>query len=361
MLSGVFFLVIYPALQQAKAGFFSSILRNEAYAEVDALNSQTMELLEAEVLYVLAFNDAKTKEDGIDESASVNIVSDNALMPATGPIHVSGSDSVKVSNDVGGSYSDQISIYVIRDGDSLSEIAEMFDVSVSTILSANDMKKGEKIAPSEVLLILPISGLEHTVATGQTLQSIAKLYKVEIDDILEYNDITKSTTLSVGDELMIPGGEMADEGGNKPAPNLAASAAKDQNYYASNPTKSAVGYFVNPVPTGRKTQGLHGPGHRGIDLGAPKGTPIYAAASGRVLIAKTGWSGGYGNMAIIEHPNGTKTLYAHMNKLGTSTGAEVTQGQIIGYVGSTGHSTGPHLHFEVFNAKNPGADWSWKI
>ena len=113
------------------------------------------------------------------------------------------------------------------------------------------------------------------------------------------------------------------------------------------------------MPTGHKTQGLHGPGNRGIDIGAPKGTPIYASAPGRVLIAKTGWSGGYGNMVIVEHPNGTKTLYAHMTKLGTKTGAEVARGEIIGYVGSTGRSTGPHLHFEVFNARNPGTDWSW--
>ena len=160
---------------------------------------------------------------------------------------------------------------------------------------------------------------------------------------------------------------MADEGGDKPAANLSASALRDQNYYATHPIKDVAGYFINPVPTGRKTQGLHGPGHRGIDIGAPTGSPIYASASGKVLAVKTGCKlgqtrcgGGYGNMVIVQHPNGTKTLYAHMSKVGTYNGAQVKRGEIIGYVGSTGKSTGPHIHFEVFYAKNPGTDWSWK-
>src|SRR3989344_4583253 len=178
-------------------------------------------------------------------------------------------------------------------------------------------------------------------------------------NIVFYNAIPQDAKLVVGDELMIPGGDMADEGGDKPASNLGSAPTRDKNYYDTHPIQNIAGYFINPLPTGRKTQGLHGPGNRGIDIGAPKGTPIYASAPGTVLIAKTGWSGGYGNMLIIQHPNGTKTLYAHMTKLGTRTGAEVSRGEIIGYVGSTGRSTGPHLHFEVFNARNPGADWSW--
>ena len=224
------------------------------------------------------------------------------------------------------------------------------------------MKKGDKLIEGDVLFILPVSGVEHIVTKGQTIKGIAKLYKVDVSDIAQFNGIAEDSKLVIGDEIMIPGGEMLDEGGDIPALNLGSSVAKDKNYYDTHPTKSVAGYFINPLPTGpriRKTQGLHGPGNRGIDIGAPTGTPIYASASGIVLITKTGWSGGYGNMAIIKHPNGTKTLYAHMSKLGTNTGSKVSQGEVIGYVGSTGHSTGPHLHFEVFIAKNPGADWSW--
>lgn len=359
LLSGAFLLLFMPL--QAKAGFFSSILGDEVYADAGTAegtqsnyNSQTMGLLQANVSSASIFQDKNNKKNNIiDENVNVNIVSNNALMSTGGPMGFSdGKDGVDSSPG-------ETSVYVVRKGDSVSRIADMFGVSVNTILVANDMKKDDKLAEGDVLFILPISGLEHTVTKGQTLASIAKLYKVDINDIAFYNGVTPDAKLAINDKLIIPGGDMADEGGDKPASNLSSAVSRDQNYYATHPIQNIVGYFINPLPTGHKTQGLHGPGHRGIDIGAPKGTPIYASASGTVLIAKTGWSGGYGNMVIIEHPNATKTLYAHMTKLGTRTGAEISRGEVIGYVGSTGHSTGPHLHFEVFSAKNPGADWSW--
>ena len=344
-----------------EAGFFSALLGDEASAEVKPvmpiptpiINSQNIALLQANVSSVLVLQDKDNKDNSKvntinDPSADANII-DNALM-----------SGISDRKDLLDSSSEDSSVYRVKEGDSISQIAEMFDVSVNTILAANDLKKGDKLKKDDVLLIPPISGIEHTVKKGQTLQSIAKLYKVDVSDIAGYNGIAIDAKLTINDELMIPGGEMIDEGGDKPASNLGSAAAKDKNYYATHSLQNLIGYFINPLRgVGRKTQGLHGPGNRGIDIGAPKGTPIYAAASGTVLIAKTGWSGGYGNMAIVQHPNGTKTLYAHMSKLGTKTGAQVSQGEIIGYVGSTGHSTGPHLHFEVFNARNPGTDWSW--
>ena len=327
-------------------------------------NSQNISLLQVNASS-LVFKDKKSnaKDKGNNEIAfdddDTNI-SSNALLPVTS---LTGSQNETENVD---SSPDQVSVYVIRKGDSVSQIADMFGVSVDTILSANDMKKGEKLVEGTVLMILPISGIEHTVVKGQTLKTIAKLYKVDVDDITSYNGISEDSSLAVGDKIVIPGGEMADEGGDKPAANLKSSVQKDINYYLIHPIQAIIGYFINPVPTGHKTQGLHGPGSRGIDIGAPIGTPIYAAAPGKVLIVKTGCKvgrascgGGYGNMAIVEHPNGTKTLYGHMSKLATTTGDQVSRGEVIGYVGSTGHSTGPHIHFEVFNAKNPGSDWSW--
>lgn len=354
-----------------QAGFFSSLLGDEAYAENEQIaptpfgkNTQTMALLQANVSVVSLLQEKNDKKDSkdaeIDTNVSVNILSDNAMLPATGPLGVSdGTDAIDPSTL-------ETSVYVVRKGDSLSAIAKMFDVSVNTILWANDMKKGDKLVEGDVLFILPVSGLEHTVGKGQTLKSISKLYKVDVSDITFYNDLALDAKLAVGDKLMIPGGDMADEGGDKPAKNLSSAPSRDKNYYDTHPIQNLIGYFINPVPTGHKTQGLHGPGHRGIDIGAPTGTPIYASAPGTVLITKTGCrvgqtrcGGGYGNMAIVQHQNGTKTLYAHMFKLGTKTGAVVSRGEIIGYVGNTGRSTGPHIHFEVFSAKNPGSDWSW--
>lgn len=376
---GAFLLFVAPA--KVSAGFFSSLLGDEVYAQTDQVvstpstkNFQTMDLLQANVSSASIIQDSKSshlsttagtnksnKDNVVDESADVNIVSDNALAPVTGPLGVSD------GKDIVDSASEDTSVYVVRKGDTLSVIADMFGVSVNTILSANDMKKSDKLVPGDVLFILPISGIEHTVAKGQTLKSIAKIYKVDVNDIAFYNGIALDEKLTTGDKIVIPGADdMADEGGDKPAANLGSAVARDQNYYVAHPLQNLIGYFINPVPTGRKTQGLHGPGNRGIDIGAITGTPIYASASGVVSAVKTGCKvgqkrcgGGYGNMIIMEHANGAKTLYAHMSKLATRAGSEIKQGEIIGYVGSTGRSTGPHIHFEVFGARNPGADGSW--
>jgi murein DD-endopeptidase MepM/ murein hydrolase activator NlpD len=113
-----------------------------------------------------------------------------------------------------------------------------------------------------------------------------------------------------------------------------------------------VGYYDNPLPGAILTQGIHG--WNGVDIGAPKGTPIHAAADGTVIVARAGgWNGGYGSYVVISHPNGTQTLYGHMNSVAISVGASVGSGQVIGYVGTTGKSTGNHLHFEVRGAANP--------
>lgn len=364
---------------QAKAGLFSFVLSDEAHAQTDGVdstqsnkntqqNSQTVTLLQANVSSASILQDGKDRQkddkktDKIDPNATVNIVSDNAILPATGPMGVLDGTAVDSSS------LDPI-FYVVREGDTVSSIAKMLGVSDNTILWANDMKKGDKLVVGDVLFILPFDGRVHKVSKGQTLQSIAKLYEgVDVNDIITYNDgLTIDSKLAVGDELMIPGGNMADEGGDKPAPNLESASARDQNYYATHPLQNLVGYFINPVPTGHKTQGLHGPGKRGIDIGAPRGTLIYASASGTVIIVKNSCvegqkrcGGGYGNYVVMQHPNGTKTLYGHMSKVLVYVGKKVEQGEIIGYVGSTGKSTGPHIHAEVFYARNPGVDWSWK-
>ena len=330
----------------------SSIFGDQAYAgdsgqivqqDVDQ-NSQTIALLQANVSSVSILKDSGS--DNL-ENNTIKLTSDGALVPAVSPRGTSdatGDSEFDFSNDV--------SVYVVRKGDTISEIADMFDVSVNTILWANDMKKSDKLVPDDVLFILPVSGVKHVVSKGETLASIAKRYKVDISTITDFNGLSKDDKLAIGDELIIPEAQM-------PSDDVQKSGSSTTSHYASKlPTVS--GYFINPVPEyKRKSQGLHGPGMRGIDIAAPTGNRIVASASGKVLLARKGYNGGYGNMVIIQHPNGTKTLYGHMSRLGTTTGAQVSQGETIGYIGSTGKSTGPHLHFEVFNAKNPGADWSW--
>jgi LysM repeat protein len=297
------------------------------------------------------------KNNNTDLSSNDNIISDNnALTPNIGPMGVSdGKDTPDPSTE-------DTSVYVVRQGDSLAAIAKMFGVSVDTILWANDMKTGDKLTPGDVLLILPISGLEHTVVKGQTLQSIAKLYKVDVNDIIQNNDITLDTPLAIGDTLIIPNASKSEESGT-PVKDTKASATKDNQYYQNHPIKNLAGYYVNPVPGYRKSQGIHD--KNAIDMAIAKGTSVHAAASGTVTLARLGYNGGFGGLVIISHPNGTETLYAHLSKLSTYTGEKVSQGEVIASSGGVpgtpyaGHTTGAHLHFEVHGARNPGADGSW--
>jgi len=351
LLFSLVFSAIFAPLS-TNAGLLSFLSNGEAKAspatEPSAENSQNIALLQANAFSAPTIKD---KEDESKSSVSTDgIISDNALRPTVGAFKsIGGADgSIEFSPD-------DISIYVVRKGDTLSQIASMYSVSTNTILWANDMKKSDKIKEGDLLFILPVSGVKHIVGKGESLNSIAKKYKVDTTVITGFNGISADTKLAVGDELIIPDAQMPSD---DVAPKPRTSSTPN---YASSSLKNISGYFINPVPgLTRRSQNLHGPGNRGVDLAAPTGTKILASASGKVLLARTGYNGGYGSMVIIEHLNGTKTLYAHMSKIGTTTGAVVVQGEVIGYVGSTGRSTGPHLHFEVFNAKNPGSDWSWK-
>lgn len=230
---------------------------------------------------------------------------------------------------------DAISIYVVREGDTLSEIAEMFGVSTNTIIWANDLPVRGTVRVGQRLTILPVTGLKYTVKKGDTLASVAKEHHGDADEIAQYNDIVGE--LKVGTEILIPNGE-------EHAAPAAKTVAKVPPTGGSSGSYS--GYFMRPVTGAVRTQGIHG--SNGVDLGAPVGTPILASAAGDVIISKEGgWNGGYGSYVVIKHDNGTQTLYAHQSSVIVGVGQTVVQGQVIGYVGSTGQSSGPHLHFEI--------------
>lgn len=273
----------------------------------------------------------------------ITIVGSNALLPETSPKGSATGGGI----DIVGPKSDRISVYVVREGDSLSEIAKMFGVSTKTIIWANDLGDKGLIKPGQTLIILPVSGVRHVVGKGETVASIAKKYDASLDDINEFNGFNKDTVLAVGDTVIVPGGEMQIE----------APAAVTKKYAtASSGTSKQIGYYIRPVVGGIKTQGIHG--HNAVDIGLPEGTPILAAADGEVILSKyeegDPWFGGYGNYIVIQHDNGAQTVYGHLSKNLVSRGWKVKQGQVIGYSGSTGNSTGPHLHFEIRNGiRNP--------
>jgi LysM repeat protein len=317
---GLFALVCIPGLTYARA---QKIKLSRTPLVVEPKNSQTMSLLEGRL--------------NTNTSPSANprlAIVDNSALSSEGE---NGTTFI----DGGKSGTGQISVYIVRKGDTLPAIAKMFGVSPNTIIWANDLK-GSKIMEGQELVILPISGVKHTVKKGDTLKSIANKYKADMSDILAFNDVTVDSKLVPGNVIIVPDGEITS---TSPSSSSGKSAASGGNL----PT--VAGYFMKPV-NGRHTQGIHG--HNGIDLGAPVGTSIVASASGTVIVSKTGgYNGGYGTYVVISHPNGTQTLYSHMNANLVTVGQAVSQGQKIGTVGMTGKTSGPHLHFEVRGAKNP--------
>ncbi len=272
----------------------------------------------------------------------ITVVGGTALLSEDGP---SGT-ALEVEEKDG--ESSHISLYVVRAGDSLSSIAKMFNVSKNTIAWANDIKGGV-VKPGDTLVILPISGVRHTVVKGDTLKTLAKKYKADADEIAQYNNIEIGGDLAVGDTIIVPDGEIA------PQPQ---SSGVGRTSSGTNPwRRSASGplienYYARPILGGVKTQGLHG--YNGVDLASYFGAPIMASASGVVIISRTsGWNAGYGNYIVVKHDNGTQTLYGHLSKNLVGVGEIVTQGQIIGEMGRTGKATGVHLHFEIRGAANP--------
>ena len=243
--------------------------------------------------------------------------------------------------------SDRISVYVVRPGDTLSVIAKMHNVSINTIIWGNDLKGVKDIHPGKTLIILPISGVEHKIVRGDTLKSLAKKFSGDAEEIAQYNGLDSSAPLAIGTTVIIPGGEIAAPA---PRPSVATTVYIPPT---SGSGSAQPGYYSNPVPGGRVTQGIHG--KNGIDLGLAPGAPIHAAADGTIIIARGGgdWNGGYGNYIVITHSNGSQTLYSHMRSIAVSSGQSVSSGQVIGYMGATGKATGTHLHFEVRGAANP--------
>lgn len=240
-------------------------------------------------------------------------------------------------------------IYTIADGDTLAGIAKANGISVSTILWANGLDDKDVIKVGDHLTILPTSGILYTVKSGDTVLALAKKYDVPAQDIIAYNRLSEEGGLGVGDKLIIPGGEIAQP---QPTPkivprntNLAVVNEPDDENVSSGEKK--IGGFVWPTITRHISQYFSGAhhGHTGIDIDNRSKPAVFAAASGTVQFQ--GWLGGYGNLIIIDHGNGITTYYAHLEKFYAGKGDSVKQGQAIAKMGSTGHSTGPHVHFEV--------------
>ena len=227
--------------------------------------------------------------------------------------------------------------YKVQKGDTISGIAAQFGVTVDTILAANPTVRRSALKIGQEIAVLPVSGVLYRARDGETMYSIASLFNVPLQQVVRYNKAVATGAIAEGTLVVVPGGRVS-----------AVRASFDNDENASLP--SLKGFFEKPTD-GFNWGKLHH--YNAVDIAASSGTPVWASAEGLVL-PETGGRG-YGRFVLVEHANGTKTRYAHLEQVVVSAGDYVKQRQLIGTVGDTGESTGCHVHFEVYGAKNPFA------
>lgn len=261
-----------------------------------------------------------------------------------------GSSYLAIAQDDGGvgtlisdSPKGEITEYRVKDGDTVSAIAQKYGVSIDTIVWENNLKSVSNLKPQQVLRILPVTGVRYKVSRGETIYSIAKKFQVDPQNIIDYPFNTfaddEKFSLLAGQELVIPDGI-------KPNEALVDTPKVATRRVEPIPGVRGEGNFMWPT-SGHITQKFYWY-HQAVDIANASNPPVVASQGGTVIVA--GWNGGgYGNYVVIDHGNGYQTLYGHMlnNSVVVKAGDRVAQGQRLGTMGSTGRSTGTHLHFEV--------------
>jgi len=244
--------------------------------------------------------------------------------------------SQSVQTDFSDKPRDHVYIYAVKEGETLSTIAQSFGISVDTLKWANDLKS-DSLSVGKELQIPPVTGIVHKVREGETIYSIAKKYRAEAQNIVNwpFNDFADQETfaLNVGQTLIVPDGIM---------PEAAPAVAPRMTFFATGTPASGkllwpTSGIITQYPTGY---------HMAFDIADSSAPGIAAANSGTVVLVEyLKW--GYGQHVMIDHGNGLVTLYGHMQAIYVKPGDRVARGQIIGKMGSTGRSTGTHLHFET--------------
>ena len=255
--------------------------------------------------------------------------------------------------------------YTVARGDSVFAIAEKYKITPETLLWANYdtlQDNPHNLKPGITLNVPPTNGIYYQWKDGDTLESVAKEFKANVDDIVGWpgNDIDLTNpTVEPGSWVMIPGGQR--DFVQWLIPTIATGSSGTSNTSTSSCPGGAVGSgaFVWPADNHYLSGNDYWSGHLGIDIAAGNGAPVYAADSGVVTMAQGGDNYGYGNVIQIDHGNGYSTVYAHLSVIGVSVCQSVYAGQWIGSAGSTGNSTGAHLHFEV--RKNGGFINPWFV
>ncbi|MDR2097861.1 MAG: M23 family metallopeptidase [Spirochaetaceae bacterium] len=229
--------------------------------------------------------------------------------------------------------------YTVKKGDSVSKIAADHSLSLDAIIASNNLHNARLLREGEILRIPNMDGIPYTVVKGDTYQKIADKTNVALEAILDANDI-QDDNIKAGDILFLPGARMRSD-------DLKMALGELFMYPVRGRLSSSFGWRKDPF-TGQRRY------HSAVDLAANTGTPVKAAADGKVTTAA--YSQIFGNYLIITHSGGFQSMYAHLNSTNVKTGTRVSQGDLIGEVGSTGRSTGAHLHFAIYKngrAVNP--------
>lgn len=310
---------------------------DQALIEEYAIDPEALDVVSVSYRETVALSPASFgSEEASEASAIVPIVGTGAVSALTvGDSAASLAARTKVET------------YTVESGDTISTIAEKFDISVNTLLWANDLSVRSVLKPGDELTILPVTGVAHTVKSGDTLSSIANTYGVDSESIISYNKLASANDLVIGEALIVPDGEV-----RAPAPVSRSTAITNviTQPTTTTPTGSATqtnpgtGSMVWPSDLRVITQ-YYGWGHSGLDIDCHYTHQNYAADAGYVTYS--GWKNGYGYTVDIDHGNGIVTRYAHHASLYVSSGQYVDAGQALGICGTTGYSTGTHLHFEV--------------
>ncbi len=246
--------------------------------------------------------------------------------------------------------------YTVQAGDTMFGVAQQFSLQPESILWANaDLKDNpDLLSVGMEIAVPPVDGVLHTVQKDDTLDSIAKKYKVTPEAIVSatWNNLVRGQSVPVGQTLVVPGGKREMVVWQLPATTKPATGSSVNGWTNAgqclnvSATPLGSGKFVWPVNSHRVGGNPYAWWHQGVDLAGNLGDPVYAADSGTVM-----WAGpnswGYGNLIVLDHGNGWQTFYAHLSQIYVRCGQKILQGAGIGAVGSTGRSTGPHLHFET--------------
>lgn len=240
--------------------------------------------------------------------------------------------------------------YIVQDGDTVFDIAKKYNITANTIIWENGLNRYGFIKPGQKLTILPTTGVTYKVKKYDTISKVAKKYNIKEADIIKANDITSVSVLQIGQKLTIPGARQV----SSPVRVATSRISSYTKPVAAKKTsiKSST-RLLWPASCRRISQYYHWR-HHAVDIACKSGTPIYASNDG--VVKSAGWATGYGKRVIISHGNSMRTLYAHFSKIYVRNGQAVNRGDTIGLMGSTGWSTGPHVHFEVIVGgvkKNP--------